>query len=103
MQWEHQVRPSVLLGGVAVTFAEKVLRAVQNAVSVYQAVRSEYATGSPASAISATTCDSLLLYGGDVVTVRSGCVRLARMATMVYEGYLEGAFLVSRWTVAGWG
>lgn len=43
MQRQHQVRPPGLLDGVALALAEEVLRAVQNALSIYQAVRTRHA------------------------------------------------------------
>lgn len=43
MQRQHQVRPPGLLDGMALALAEEVLRAVQNALPIHQAVRSRHA------------------------------------------------------------
>lgn len=45
VQWEYQICPPGLFDGVAIPLAEKALRALQDAVPIYEAVRPRYAQG----------------------------------------------------------
>jgi hypothetical protein len=96
MQWEHQIRSSGMLDGMAVTFSKEVLRTVQNAISIHKAVPPADATNHTYLSLYTEGDHPCLQTSLDMVSSGSGNHGMAGMPTMVNEGNLEDGLLDRR-------
>lgn len=96
VQWQHQVRSSKLFDGMAITFAEEALRAVQNPVSIHKTLSPKYAKLCPSTDFLASSCSAYLENPSDLVQISFGAFRLGGLASLVYADCLEGSFLDCR-------
>lgn len=94
MQRKHQVRPPGLLNGMAVAFTEETLRALQDALSIHQAIFAEYATVPTLSRPRSTCHHPHRKEPGDVFEGLSGGRSLACMSSVCNKAGLEAAILV---------
>lgn len=97
MQWQYQVRPSGLLDGMALTLAEKALRALQDTFSIHKTILATDATISTCLRICSTSYYTRRQEYGNMVEVLAGGGSLAGMASVVHTTILAFSFLVQRW------
>ena len=93
MQWQHKVRTPRLPNGVVITFAQEILRAMQDTFSLYQALSSPYARNDTDHRLPTSSRDSLRAPVLDLVQRTFGSVCMAPLAAMVYALYLAGFVL----------
>jgi hypothetical protein len=94
MQRKHQARPPGLLDGMAIPLSEEVLRALQDAVPVYEAVLSKHAPASPHWCLLPALCRSLDAAPGNVAAVLPGAYGLAGLPPLCDQTGVEAPLLV---------
>lgn len=85
--------------GMALTFAEEVLRVVQNPLPLHQALRPSHARASADTYIHSSDVCTHRERVVDLVKVSASRSRLASVVAMVYETGLEGVVLLDRLSV----
>jgi hypothetical protein len=100
MQRQYQICSPKLPNGMAWTFAEEVLRALQDPLSVYQNIRPQYALGTPGTGFCEGVSCAWTSFAAYMAPIRFGCVRLAWMVAMVDACYMACFILARRWTMA---
>lgn len=78
---------------MVITLTEETLRALQNALPIYQTIRPKHAPEPPRPAVCETGLDPMLPDFGDMAEICSRCICLAGMATVVDARNLEGTVL----------
>lgn len=84
VQWQHQIRTPGMPHGVAVTLAEEVLRAVQDVLSLHQALPPRHAHPHTHGRFRAPRRRSHTQAVHDLVSRRSGMLGLAHPLALVY-------------------
>lgn len=96
MQRKHQICAPELPDGMAFTFSEEALRAMQNTLPLHEAVPSAYAKHGSTTNILSPSCCAYVEEYGHIFTVSSGGLCLGGVAPVVHAEYLEGSFLARR-------
>lgn len=78
---------------MVVTLTEETLRALQNAIPIYQTIRPKHAPEPSRPTVCEASLDSMLPDFGDMAEICSRCICLAGMATVVDARNLEGIVL----------
>ena len=78
---------------MAVTLTEETLRAMQNALPIYQTIRPKHATEPSGTSVRKASLDTMLPNSSDMVEICSRCICLAGMAAVVDARNLEGTIL----------
>ena len=90
----HQARPPGLFDGMAVPLSEEVLRALQNPVSVYEAVFAKYATTPSRSSLLSPLRGALDATSCNVAEVLFGGGSLAGLPSLCHQTGVEASLLV---------
>lgn len=97
VQRQHQICASELPHGMAFTLPKEALRALQNALSLHEALPPPHAEYGSCPNLSPASCRTYMEKSVDMVTLPFGVVRLGFVVTMVHADYMERAVLDRGW------
>lgn len=93
MQWKHQICASELFDGMVGPFTEKTLRAMQNAVPLYETLPSSHAEYSTHPSLSSPSCSAWMGNVPNVDSAPACFLRLGLLAALVHAHDMEGLVL----------
>ena len=93
---QHQIRTPGMLDGMALSFSQEALRALQNAFPVHEVVRCEYATDTTLGCLREEGVLAYCSYGWENAADKSRRLRLVGLDTMAYSVGMEMVLLDRR-------
>ena len=96
MQWKHQICAPELLDGMASPFPEEALRAMQDAIPLYETLPSSDAKYSAHTSLPSAGCSAWMGNVADVDAASTGLLCLGVLAALVHADDLEGPILGRR-------